>query len=352
MTGTVQPAVSAGAGEIAFELERFDRSSDQLRLTGRWFGVRGRRFVRPTLTPLGAADRSRVLADLEHKPWPAEDGGPWEAAFPWDADRSVGKFELSVSPDIVIQLPSPNAKLDRPRRLTALPARRPTTPGWRPDPEDQAENEAPSPPVAPSELELARAELDVVGRKLKSAHVELEAARGELADREGELEATRAQLAAATADRDVAGREVADVAALRDQLIAERDQLYGDRHQLGAERDKLVAERDELGADRDAAAAERDTFAAERAQLKAERDRLRHSLAQLEAKLEQATSSLEQASRARDDAATQRGAALVMRGAARAPHHYEPPHSWWKPTLAVLALLAVAVAVLIVTHIL
>ena len=81
MAQAVEP--ERGAGSVSFEVERFEpRGGDQLVLSGRWFGLRGRRFVRPTLT-LGSGDsRQRALADLEHKPWAAEDGELWEAAFP------------------------------------------------------------------------------------------------------------------------------------------------------------------------------------------------------------------------------------------------------------------------------
>ena len=34
---------------LSFEVEGFDWRDDRLELRGRWFGVHGRRFVRPTL---------------------------------------------------------------------------------------------------------------------------------------------------------------------------------------------------------------------------------------------------------------------------------------------------------------
>ena len=43
--------VPTGTGSIFFELDRFEfTDGDRIALSGRWFGVRGRRFVRPTLT--------------------------------------------------------------------------------------------------------------------------------------------------------------------------------------------------------------------------------------------------------------------------------------------------------------
>jgi hypothetical protein len=100
------------AGRIFFELDHFELiDGDRLELRGRWFGVRGRRFVRPTLVLLsdGARRRAPALAELEHKPWAAEDGEPWEAAFTCEVDAAeVLEAELAVAPDIAVSLPPPN----------------------------------------------------------------------------------------------------------------------------------------------------------------------------------------------------------------------------------------------------
>ena len=95
---------------IFFELDQFELAGeDRLELRGRWFGVRGRRFVRPTLMLNAAGERRRALADLEHKPWSAEDGELWEAAFPCGVDgKEVAEVELAVAPDIAIPLPAPS----------------------------------------------------------------------------------------------------------------------------------------------------------------------------------------------------------------------------------------------------
>ena len=61
--------------DLAFEVERFTwTSDDRLEVTGRWFGVRGRRFVRPVLNVQVGGARRRLLAVLDHKPWNASDG--------------------------------------------------------------------------------------------------------------------------------------------------------------------------------------------------------------------------------------------------------------------------------------
>src|SRR6476620_6645804 len=78
---TLEP-VQGGTGEIAFELERYEfKGDDRVEISGRWSGVRGRRFIRPTLTVMTGGRGSRALADLEHKPWAPEEGKLWMAAF-------------------------------------------------------------------------------------------------------------------------------------------------------------------------------------------------------------------------------------------------------------------------------
>src|SRR3712207_382041 len=92
--------------QTAFELERFRWSEpDRLEVQGRWFGVRGRRFVRPVLTVQVSGRRRRLLAVLDHKPWTAEEGEPWVAAFPWEgAHEDVGVAELEVG-SLTVDLP-------------------------------------------------------------------------------------------------------------------------------------------------------------------------------------------------------------------------------------------------------
>jgi hypothetical protein len=372
MPNAVQPAVSAG--EIVFELERFERDGDRLTLSGRWFGVRGRRFVRPTLTPLGGNDRSRVLADLEHKPWPAEDGGSWEAAFPLPRGGQTVKFELSVSPDIAIQLPSPGSKRAS-RRLAALPRHRGAlsststgSPVWG----APADVEEAAPPRDPA-LERLEIELGVVKAKLQAADGEIEARRATLSAREHELEAAREELASAQADHKSASHATAESIAARDHVAAERDHLLAEREKLAAQRDQLKSHHDALARDREQVITERDQLMIERDQLMTDQDRLRaereqltaqvrqaagehertrQGLAELQSRLDQATVALDAANRQRDEAVAARGAALVMRRAAWTGPHYERSESWWKTVLAVLALIGVVFAILIVAQVL
>src|SRR6478735_380523 len=93
----------------AFELERFEwPADDRLELSGRWFGVHGRRFVRPTLHVRVDGRRRRMLALLDHKPWSPDDAGTWIAAFAWRGEREeLTSARLEVAPDIVLDLPLP-----------------------------------------------------------------------------------------------------------------------------------------------------------------------------------------------------------------------------------------------------
>jgi len=87
---------------VSFELERLALEGDELVISGFWTGVRGMRFVRPTLH----VDDRRILATLEHKPWAPAENVLWKAAFPWtggialDADT----LALAVAPQVIVPL--------------------------------------------------------------------------------------------------------------------------------------------------------------------------------------------------------------------------------------------------------
>jgi hypothetical protein len=93
----------------SFEVERFELAGNAcLEVRGRWFGVRGRRFMRPALTAVTDGRQQRILAVLDHKPWNAEEGEAWLAAFPYSTDpAALVQPELTVAPDVTVPLPSP-----------------------------------------------------------------------------------------------------------------------------------------------------------------------------------------------------------------------------------------------------
>ena len=70
LTAEDRPTASA----VTFDLERFEWTAETGSVAGRWFGIRGRRFLRPTLDIEVDGQPRRMLAVLEHKPWAAEEG--------------------------------------------------------------------------------------------------------------------------------------------------------------------------------------------------------------------------------------------------------------------------------------
>jgi hypothetical protein len=92
---------------VTFHVERFEWTAPgRLEVMGRWFGLRGERFLRPTLDVEVAGDSRRLLALLEHKPWVAAEGGEWVAAFAWEGDPvDFTDAELAVGPELAVELP-------------------------------------------------------------------------------------------------------------------------------------------------------------------------------------------------------------------------------------------------------
>jgi hypothetical protein len=95
-------------GELVFELERFAWTEDRLEVVGRWFGVGGRRFIRPTLHLRLGDRRRRLIALLDDKPWAADGEGAWTASFAWPGEHDgVTAARLEVAPDLILDLPVP-----------------------------------------------------------------------------------------------------------------------------------------------------------------------------------------------------------------------------------------------------
>jgi hypothetical protein len=337
MAKALQPAVTASG--ISFELDRFEfGGGDRLELSGRWFGVRGRRFMRPTLAHALEGERRRALADLEHKPWAAEDGEPWHASFPWPEGAEVLETELSVAPDITVRLPPPSADLEPAQRYTALPREDFMAIGTIAEPRPE---EADEPIDQPAETKPTADERSPPERRVEA---ELEAVRAELAAVRAELAAAHVELNSAMAQRDTAVQEAARAVAQRDEAIADRDQAIADR-------DKRAAQDGDAGATRDRAMAERDEAIADQRQAVLERDRDKRALAANESALAAAQAALDRATRERDEAITVHGAALVMRNATRALPAYRRHVGWFRRGLLIALLLAAAIALLTVLHV-
>jgi hypothetical protein len=322
------PALETAAAPTAaiyFELDRFevDADGDRLTLSGRWFGVRGRRFVRPTLTLSAAGLPQRLLADMEHKPWAASDGEAWVAAFAWDLDSEVvTDLELGVAPDIAVALPPPGAAPQRTEALSARPAHR-----ARDDADERA------------------------ARLLEAERRENERLRSELSAA-GEASV---QTEAAIARRDAALSKADDLSAQLDEALRERDQAL-------AARDEAVRERDAALKERDASA----HSAREHEALVRMTEQLTKTVAALEAQLQDASAAAQRAEAERRQTLLDLGRAQVG-AAARSALQANPPvarrHFVWRPAsgrdsawsarlLALAVLIGALVALAVITHVL
>jgi hypothetical protein len=312
-----------------FEVERFALDGDRLELEGHWSGVRGMRFMRPTLTLLAGDERRRLLASLDGKPW-APDDESWSAWFPWDgADLVADGAELTVGPALVVDLPAPDG--------AGAPRKRAPENGRFTAAASQSRD------ALVSSRDAASAERDTLRRELAAAVAErdelraqLEAAQG--AGAAGEQAAKRA-LTEAAAERDALQRTVAALEAERDQARTELEAARAAVAAAQQERDaarrtakaaeeargearrataKVQQERDELARQRDDA--ERDRDEARRAVSTTagtagdDTARLRRALSVAEAQRDAARHELQEASPATVDALRrERDAAVAAR---------------------------------------
>jgi hypothetical protein len=380
MAKAVEP-IPTSRGEITFQLDRFEtKSDDRVEVSGRWFGVRGRRFIRPTLTVVADGHGCRALADLEHKPWAAEDGQPWEAAFVCALDGAeLLEAELNVSPDITIMLPvdGPGTAKGPRRGRTAREPRQRRDPAERSAPAARA----PAPRSSrPPEDVVARREIGGLRSTLEEVRSEADRLRGELERSEAErtaaatrLEQLTAELEQAVAARDAAVAARDKAATERKSAIAARDQARAAHERSAVERDRAASACEEAIAARDAALESRDAAVALREdaldvrdQTEAERIALLRArdsaLAERDAALnakQQAVADREiLAARAdvvrnrHEDELASRGAAMVMRNATIASGAFRHHAGWPRRALAILVVLAVAIALLIVLRVL
>ena len=300
---------------VTFEVERFEWvDGDRLEGTGRWYGLRGHRFVRPVLVVQAADDEQRrLLAVLDHKPWAAEDGDEWIAAFPWEGEPlELTSVELAVAPSLAVDLPVPRIPGQRATAPAGsegpLPARRgPAVP----DPEPPASaparrgrskaakpaappaSPAPSESVTPEEVAALRAQLASeqasvrrLATQLEEAHQGLAAARATADDHDALVSERDAAIAARDEARANASLDHDAVIEERDRAVSERaaalyarDEALDERAAANFERESAIAERDAAFAERDRAieahrAAVRDLEALEQRVASAEQARL------------------------------------------------------------------------------
>ncbi len=316
------PAPESVSDQVAFEVERFGwTADDRLEVTGRWYGLRGHRFVRPVLMVRADDDDRRMLAVLDHKPWAADDGEEWIAAFPWEGEPlELASAELAVAPTLAVELPAPLVPGRRGRPAASngpLPARA------------KAGGAAPAPATA-SGRARSRAKASPAAEQERGGDpAEAEALRAQLATEQATIRRLAAQLddahqglavARSTADeRDALERERDAAIAARDEALAranvDHDAVIEERDAATHERSAALHERDEALDQRAAANFERKTALAERDAALAERDRAveahRAAVRDLEA-LERKVRGLERAAASPAPEPTPAGAVAVV----------------------------------------
>jgi hypothetical protein len=269
--------VSPDGVRAAFQLDRFEQTGeDRLEVAGRWYGVRGLRFVRPALTVQTPDGERNLLALLEHKPWAAEEGESWIAAFPWKGESlDPGQAELAVAPSVVVAL-APGS--DGAERGGALRGKRSVHQRLE-DSEVRARR-------LDSEVAWLREEREALVADKRAAEEDAGRLRAELAEAQAAISAAGEERVAARSEREAAAKELKAAAEERDRALstskraqAERDEAQSERESAAAGRDQAlldlqttVREREEARSERDALLAERDEAVAARQRAYAERD--------------------------------------------------------------------------------
>ncbi len=305
-----------GRASIAFELEGFAYAGDRLELSGRWLGVRGRRFVRPTITMRGPDGEIRALADLEHKPWAAEDGETWLAAFPSPAGADdVDEVELSVAPDITLTLPPPGGTAKPRRARSSLSrisseGRRPSVKQPHADERDALRREIASLRATRDEQRHRISRLEEALSEAREAGVETTAA---MARRDAAVE----KLDALLAEHETVLAARSELDAKRGELIAERDALRQERDSAAAEHQALRDGWDAMVSERDAAIVERDAAVVEREGLLQEHESTAPIVAATEQPLEATRRQLDAVQAALEQSYRDRDAAMGEASAAR-----------------------------------
>jgi hypothetical protein len=325
--------VSPDGVRVAFELERFEQTGeDRLEVVGRWYGVRGLRFVRPALTVQTKDGERNLLAVLEHKPWAAEEGEDWIAAFPWEGESpDPGEAELTVAPSVVVALAREQEQ---------------TGGGRKPTLRERLEESQKRARHAESEVAWLREEREALVADKAAAEREAERARAELAETERAHEALAEERDGARRERDAAARDRERALHDLEAAAAERDGAQGERDKLERERDDVLVESAKVAEARDAAERERAAMERERDEARRERDSM---VSERDGAVEERASAL-----AERDAALGRGAGFPAVSAAdlsRQPHTHVPgertptPHRSRLPAMSTADPMARVIAV-------
>ena len=238
---------------VSFELERLELEGDELVVSGFWSGVRGLRFVRPTLV----SDDQRILATLEHKPWAPSSDAPWMAAFPWDGgDVDAGRLALDVAPQVIVSLGAGAIAVAPTPTVTPAPvALHEPAPARTHRP--QLATAAEPPPVRAPDAPIDH-RVDDLERARVGAERDRDRALAQLAEAVAAREAavrTRARMEIAH-DEALQAREIAEAAlarakAEREEANAQRDEVLLAYHALQRrlQTDRAQVDRDATGGD-------------------------------------------------------------------------------------------------------
>jgi hypothetical protein len=242
MASQISGSTTADPSRITFAVESLTLTKPgQLFVSGRWFGIRGRRFVRPTLMLKLSSDGSqrRALAELKHKPWAAEEGELWIASFPVEVEvelADVAEIELSVAPDIAVKLMQgqgstrergeklPAAPAARARRLLAGRAR---------------------PAAGAQEIERLKARLASAEQATERERAKRDGADRALEDERSESLRLRAELGKLRGELDLARAAQQELSSTWSELDATRTEAHDSGHRLEAATRALDQERAE-----------------------------------------------------------------------------------------------------------
>jgi hypothetical protein len=220
--------------------------------------------MRPALTAVADGHEQRILAVLDHKPWSAEDGEPWVAAFPCSTDpNALVRAKLTVAPDVTVPLPPPSehAPARRPRRgasRSASPRQGATKGHGRDTGRGSVSNHRNG---HESRLKLEHA---AALRSRDEAAFELQTVKRECERLRGEREEARIARDEAILERDRACAERDDAQRARNRMLAERDIARARIEELARRWERTAGLGTQRTLERDATAVERDRVARER----------------------------------------------------------------------------------------
>jgi hypothetical protein len=366
---------------------------------GRWYGVRGHRFVRPALILSdGAGAERRLLAELDDKPWAAEEGESWRAAFAVESGQELDDadgLELSVAPNINVALRSGGKNADGPITATGRVAEQPSTAAptqsatVAPQPEAPAEPDLPfpTPPrrrrargvAPPPPPEPAAASTTVAAAPADPPAAPVAPRRRPAANRAADVErlTTRLSAAEATLEREQGRRDEIEQALERERSEARRTVAELARVKAELELARTAeSEAADTASQLDAARRANHELRARHESLQADHDRTLRTQAELEEKLEARTTELQDARKELSSERRQRRdadsrAATAADAGAGAGHrptafhgavHTPPPprtdrpinpslrRSPWLRLLVVLVIAGVLLAVYLVLH--